>query len=65
MTPLQALRAATSVAAKAIEMDDRIGSIKPGLFADLVAVEGDPCHDVKALRKVSLVMKGGMVYKRP
>jgi imidazolonepropionase-like amidohydrolase len=63
MKPADALRAATSVAAKTIRSDGRLGTIKPGLLADLVAVEGDPTGDIKALRKVKLVMKGGEVLK--
>ena len=55
--------AATSVAAKVLHMENRIGAIKPGFLADLMAVEGDPTKDVKSLRKVRLVMKGGIVYR--
>ena len=65
MTPVQALKAATSVAAKALHMDDKIGYVKAGFLADLIAVDGDPTHDIKSLRKVKLVMKGGVVHKQP
>jgi imidazolonepropionase-like amidohydrolase len=65
MTPVQALKAATSVAAKSLHMEEKIGSVKVGLLADLIAVEGDPTSDIKALRKVKLVMKGGTLHKEP
>ena len=63
MPPIDALRSATSVNARVLHLDDKIGTVKPGLFADLIAVEGDPTRDVGALRRVKFVMKGGVVYK--
>ncbi len=63
MTPVQAIRAATIDAATLMGWNDRIGSIEPGKFADLVAVEGDPTRDITELERVKFVMKGGHVFK--
>lgn len=59
MTPLAALKSATSVNAKIFHVDGRLGRIAPGYLADLVAVEGDPTKDISVLRQVRMVMKGG------
>jgi imidazolonepropionase-like amidohydrolase len=61
--PADALAAATSLNAQAIELGDRIGSIAAGMEADLIAVDGDPIKDISALRRVMFVMKGGKIYK--
>ena len=63
MTPAQTIRAATSEAAKLMGWEDRVGSIAPGLFADLVAVSGDPLSDITELEHVKFVMKGGRVVR--
>jgi imidazolonepropionase-like amidohydrolase len=65
MPIVDALRSATSVDARVLHMDDKVGRVKDGLFADLIAVEGDPTKDISALRRVRFVMKNGTVYKQP
>jgi imidazolonepropionase-like amidohydrolase len=63
MSPAAALVAATSGNAAYFRQAERIGRVKPGLFADLIAVDGDPSTNVKALRQVKFVMKAGKIYK--
>ena len=59
MKPVDALRSATSVDARVLHMDSRIGRVAPGLLADVIAVDGDPTTDITALRRIKLVMKEG------
>ncbi len=59
-----ALKSATSVAAKVLHMESQIGAVKAGLYADVVAFDGDPTKDLSALRRVKFVMKNGTVYKQ-
>lgn len=65
MTPAAALRAATSSAADLLGLASRIGKVAPGMAADLVAVPGNPYDDITATERVSFVMKGGQVVKKP
>ena len=64
MTPVAALRSATSIDAKMLRMGDQLGQVKEGYLADLIAVKGDPTKDISAIREVQLVMKNGMIYKQ-
>jgi imidazolonepropionase-like amidohydrolase len=61
--PMQAMVCANSIGAEAMNLGDQIGSIAPGLQADIIALDGDPLKDITAVRRVVFVMKGGIVYK--
>jgi imidazolonepropionase-like amidohydrolase len=63
MTPLQALQAATTQAARMLAMDADVGSVTVGKFADIIAVSADPVKDIRALRTIDFVMKGGAVVR--
>ena len=63
MPAADALKAATSVAGRVLRMENQIGQVKPGLFADLIAVDGDPTKDIASLRRVKFVMKNGTVFR--
>jgi imidazolonepropionase-like amidohydrolase len=63
MDPMAVMASANSVGAEALGMADKLGSIAPGLQADIIALDGDPLKDITAVRRVAFVMKGGIVYK--
>lgn len=65
MTPMQAIKAATSSAAHYMGWDDKVGRLAPGLFGDLIAVRGDPLKDISRLQQVQVVIKGGIPFKLP
>jgi len=65
MTPMQAIQSATIRAAQLMQWEDRVGSIAPGKYADIIAVDGDALADLHSFMKVGFVMKGGVVYKGP
>ncbi len=62
-SPMQAIVSATRISAEAIGWSDRVGTIEPGKFADLIAVSGDPLKDITELERVRWVMKSGFVYR--
>lgn len=62
MTPMQAIQSGTSVAAALLGQEQNIGALAPGLFADIIAVAGDPTRDITELQRVKFVMKGGVIY---
>ena len=61
--PIDAITSATSLTAESMHLGEQIGTLAPGLQADIIAVKGDPTTDITALRSVMFVMKGGRVYK--
>ena len=65
MTPMEAIQSATSLAARHMGWGDRIGSLQPGRFGDLIAVKGDPLADITRLQDVAVVIKGGLPFKLP
>lgn len=65
MTSMEAIQSATSLAARYMGWADRVGTLKPGLMGDLVAVPGNPLEDIKRLQSVDVVVKGGLVFKAP
>jgi len=64
MPPAQVLIAATSGNARYFHLADRLGAVRAGLLADLIAVQGDPTHDIAAVRAVQWVMKGGRIVRQ-
>ena len=63
MTPMQAIRAGTSVASELLGWSETAGTVEAGKWADLVAVSGNPLKDITELQKVKFVMKGGVIFK--
>lgn len=63
MTPAQALMSATSLTAELLGWEEEVGAIEPGMYADIIAVHGDPLDDISEMEDVDFVMKGGVVYK--
>jgi len=64
MSPMDAIKSATSSAANLLDMKGEIGVIAPGAFADIMAVQGDPLTNVETLKSVKFVMKDGNVFKQ-
>jgi len=64
MSPMQAIKSATSSAAELLDRKGELGVIVPGAYADIVAVQGDPLANIEALKNVSFVMKDGTVFKQ-
>ena len=63
MKPIDAIRTATTRAAELLRMEKQVGTIEPGKYADIIAVEGNPLDDIRALTRTVFVMKAGLVYR--
>ena len=64
MTPLAALQAGLLNGAKLLGWEGKIGALKTGYFADIIAVPGNPLQDISVVQKVTFVMKGGIIYRK-
>jgi imidazolonepropionase-like amidohydrolase len=64
MTPAQALRTATIRGAELMQMQNDIGTVEAGKYADIIAVQGNPLADISVMQKISFVMKGGVLFKK-
>jgi imidazolonepropionase-like amidohydrolase len=65
MTEMEAIKSATSISARVMQWDDRVGSIQEGLYGDMIAVKGDPLSDIRELETIDVVIKGGLIFKAP
>lgn len=65
MTPMQAIQCATTKAAKLLRVDDQLGSLQPGMAADVIAVAGDPLQEIRRMKEIVFVMKAGKVFRKP
>ena len=65
LTPADAIRAATAEAAGAVGLEGHVGTLRPGAFADVIGVEGNPLEDLTALGRVKFVMKEGRILESP
>jgi imidazolonepropionase-like amidohydrolase len=63
LTPMEAIRTATIIPARAMHLDARLGSVEKGKDADLILVDGNPLENIRNIRKVSLVIKEGILYE--
>ena len=65
MSPMAAIKAATSVAASYLKGGEQLGAVRPGMLGDLVAVSGDPLADISVLENIDTVVRGGLVFRAP